>query len=183
VERIEQFAADNDLTVVEVDLARRSVVLSGAVANMNEAFGTQIRLFQAPGGIFRGRTGDLYVPSDLAEILVGVFGLDERPQTRTHFRRLITGIGPRAAGDTSYTPITVAKLYNYPTAATGSGQTVAIIELGGGYRSSDLSAYFTKLRIKPSPSVTAVSIDGAVNRPIGDPNSADGEVMLDIEVV
>ena len=183
VERIEQFAANNDLTVVEVDLARRSVVLSGTIANMNEAFGTQIRLFQAPDGIFRGRTGELYVPSDLAEILVGVFGLDERPQAKTRIRRLIAGIGPMAAGDTSYTPIAVAKLYNYPTATTGSGQTVAILELGGGYRSSDLNSYFTKLGIQPIPSVTAVSIDSAVNLPVGDPNSADGEVLLDIEVV
>lgn len=183
VARVEQFGADHDLTVVEVDLARRSVVLAGTVANMNEAFGTQILLFQTSEGIFRGRTGELYVPSDLAEILVGVFGLDERPQTKTRLRRLTTGIGPRAAGDTSYTPIAVAQLYNYPTAATGSGQAVAIIELGGGYRSSDLSAYFAKLKINPTPSVTAVSVDGAANQPIGDPNSADGEVMLDIEVV
>src|SRR5690348_16514182 len=31
---IEEFACDNDLTVVEVDLARRSIVLAGTVANM-----------------------------------------------------------------------------------------------------------------------------------------------------
>jgi kumamolisin len=31
-------------------------------------------------------------------------------------------------------------------------------------------------------SVTAVSVDGARNAPAGDPNSADGEVVLDIEV-
>jgi kumamolisin len=31
--------------------------------------------------------------------------------------------------------------------------------------------------------VTAVSVDGASNQPVGDPNSADGEVLLDIEVV
>src|SRR4051812_24393984 len=31
---IEAFASDNDLTVVEVDLARRSIVLSGTVADL-----------------------------------------------------------------------------------------------------------------------------------------------------
>jgi kumamolisin len=31
--------------------------------------------------------------------------------------------------------------------------------------------------------VTAVSVDSARNQPVGDPNSADGEVLLDIEVV
>jgi kumamolisin len=33
-----------------------------------------------------------------------------------------------------------------------------------------------------TPSVVAVSVDGAHNAPTGDPNSADGEVVLDIEV-
>ena len=65
---------------------------------------------------------------------------------------------------------------------TGAGQTVAIIELGGGYKAADLQTYFAALGIK-APSVTAVSVDGARNAPAGDPNSADGEVLLDVEIV
>ncbi len=61
-------------------------------------------------------------------------------------------------------------------------QTIAIIELGGGYRTSDLRAYFDKLAL-PVPAITAVSVGGARNTPSGDPNGADGEVLLDIEVV
>lgn len=180
VRRMEQFAADNNLTIVEVNLARRAVRLSGTVANMNEAFATELRIFQSPAGNFRGRTGQLFVPIDLSEIIVGVFGLDERPQARTCIRRLL--VGPRAAGDISYAPNAVAELYNFPTAGSGSGETVAIIELGGGYRASDLTAYFKTLGIA-KPTVTAVAVDGAHNTPVGDPNSADGEVLLDIEVV
>ena len=177
---VEKFAAENDLTVVEVDLGRRSVVLSGTIANMNEAFGTQLRLYRCPHGIFRARTGALLVPAGIGSIVVGVFGLDERPQAATRFRRLLA-VGPRAAGDTSYTPEAVAKLYDFP-AGDGAGQTVAIIELGGGYRTTDLNTYFQKLGIA-TPSVTAVGVDGGVTQPAGDPNSADGEVLLDIEVV
>ncbi len=180
---VESFADDNDLTVIEVDLARRSVVLAGTVANMNEAFSTELLLYQSPEGVFRGRVGTLYIPARLSEIVVGVFGLDERPQTRSHCRRLTARIGPKAAGDTSYTPIAVSRLYDYPSAGTGAGQTVAIIELGGGFRSADLKSYFGGLGIKTTPSVTAVSVDGGLNLPLGDPNSADGEVLLDIEIV
>ncbi len=182
VERVEQFAARNDLTVISVDLARRALVLQGTVANMNEAFGTRIELYQAPAGLFRGRTGELTVPSDVAPLLVGIFGLDDRPQAKTRLRRHVAGIGPRAAGDTSYTPPAIAKLYNYP-AGTGAGQTVAIIELGGGYKTADLASYFSSIGVSPAPAVSSVSVDGAVNQPSGDPNSADGEVLLDIEVV
>jgi len=180
---VEQFAAANDLTIVQVDLARRSIVLSGTVANMNEAFATELLLFQSPEGMFRGRVGTLYIPRTLADILVGVFGLDERPQARTHFRRLTVHVGPRAAGDTSYTPIAISQLYDYPTTGNGAGQTVAIIELGGGFKTADLTSYFGGLKLKTTPAVTAVSVDGALNAPVGDPNSADGEVLLDIEVI
>jgi kumamolisin len=59
-----------------------------------------------------------------------------------------------------------------------SGQCIALIELGGGYQTRDLNAYFDKLSV-PHPTVRAVSVDGGHNSPGGD---ADGEVMLDIEV-
>ena len=183
VGQVEQFAAEFDLTVGQIDLSRRSITVSGTVANMSEAFGTQLFVFQSPDGTYRGRTGALSIPTHLGAIVVGVFGLDVRPQARLRLRRHVEGVTPRAAGDTSYTPNAVAKLYTFPTAGTGSGQTVAIIELGGGYRASDLTAYFSKLKISPAPSVTAVSVDGARNQPVGNPNSADGEVLLDVEVV
>jgi hypothetical protein len=59
---------------------------------------------------------------------------------------------------------------------------VAIIELGGGFRPTDLDTYFAGLAVS-SPTVTAVSVDHGQNAPTGDANGPDGEVMLDIEVV
>lgn len=183
VEKVEEFAAEFDLTVDEVDLSRRSVRLSGTIANMTEAFGTQLDLYQSPDGLFRGRTGLLFIPVTLDEVVDGVFGLDDRPQARTHLRRHNLLVGPRAPGDTSYTPNTVAKLYGFPAAGIGKGQSAAIIELGGGFTKADLKTYFGGLGIKPLPVVTAVSVDGGKNQPAGNPNSADGEVLLDIEVI
>src|SRR5579884_3898124 len=151
--RVEQFAAENDLTVVDTDLARRSVLLTGTVSDISEAFGTQLSIFQSPEGTFRGRTGHLYVPADLAPAIVGVFGLDERPQARAHIRRL-SAATPDAAS-VSYTPPAVAKLYGFPTNVTGAGQTIALIELGGGYKSADLQTYFKGLGLKTAPTVTA----------------------------
>lgn len=179
---LEAFAEANDLTVGDIDYARRTVQLTGTVANMSEAFSTKLFLAQAPEGLIRTRTGVLFVPVEIAAILTAVLGLDERPQAKTRFRRLFGRIGPMAAGDTSYTPNAIAKLYNFPSVGMGAGQTVAIIELGGGYKTADLTAYFNKLGITP-PAVTAVGVDGGANLPAGDPNSADGEVLLDIEVV
>jgi subtilase family serine protease len=79
------------------------------------------------------------------------------------------------------TPPQVAELYNFPSNLDGRGQCIAIIELGGGFRANDLTAYFKSLGIK-KPTVTAVSIGGAHNEPDGPTKDANGEVMLDIEV-
>lgn len=78
-----------------------------------------------------------------------------------------------------YSPLQVAKAYNYP-AATGKGTVGGIIELGGGFGPNDLSSYFGGLGL-PVPNVTAKFVDGGTNTPDG-PDGADGEVLLDIEV-
>ena len=46
---------------------------------------------------------------------------------------------------------------------------------------TDLQTYFQRLGI-PLPTVTSVSVDGGQNSPVGQADSADGEVDLDIEV-
>jgi kumamolisin len=181
VELVEAFAQQFDLQIVSIDLGRRTVVLGGTIANMNEGFGTSLAVYQSEYGFFRGRTGPLYLPVDLQAAVVAVLGLDDRPQARVRCRRH-QPIASNAAAATSFTPPQVAALYQFPTNATGAGQTIAIIELGGGYKAADLTAYFSGLSLK-TPSVTAVAVDGGKNAPTGDPNSADGEVLLDIEVV
>jgi kumamolisin len=77
--------------------------------------------------------------------------------------------------------VQIANLYNFPT-ADGSGQCIALIELGGGYKANDLTDYWSQLGLSKIPSVSAVSIGKGSNSPTGDPNGPDGEVMLDIEV-
>jgi kumamolisin len=76
----------------------------------------------------------------------------------------------------------VADIYQFPAGTTGAGQTVAVIELGGGFSTSDLDTYFGGLGLAV-PSITAVSVDGAANAPGSDPTGADVEVALDIDVI
>ena len=63
----------------------------------------------------------------------------------------------------------------------GTGETVGILELGGGFKTAEaFSNIFENQSITP-PQVVAVSVDGGTNSPTN-PNGADSEVMLDIEV-
>ena len=183
IKAVEQFAKDFGLTVVESSAAQRRVVVNGPVAAVSRAFGVYLARYQDEKGSYRGRTGDVHIPEALSKIVEGVLGLDNRPQADTHFRMrpLPTGIaGTRAAGGT-FTPPEVAALYDFPAGTDGKGQCIGIIELGGGYRPADLKAYFQQLGL-PLPKVVSKSVDGAKNKPTGNPNSADGEVVLDIEI-
>jgi len=183
VARVQAFARDHGLTVVETSPARRTVILSGTVAAMSDAFGVVLKQYEHPTGKYRGRTGAVQLPADLHDIVEGVFGLDNRPQAQPHFRKRggQTGIHAHDAG-TSYTPPELAQLYNFPTGVDGTGQCIALIELGGGFVPADLSTYFKQLNLTHQPTVSAVSIGNGSNSPTGDPNGPDGEVMLDIEV-
>ena len=183
LELVERFAHHAGLTVVESSLRKRRVVLAGTANAMAAAFGTELKCYRVDttGPQFRGRTGTLSIPEDLEGAVIAVLGLDTRPIAKPHFRLLKTaeGIRPRAAGPSStFTPPQVAALYNFPKDVDGSGQTIAIIELGGGYTASDLKKFFNGVQV-PEPTVSAISVDGGKNTPGSD---ADGEVELDIEV-
>ena len=172
---------DPAIRVTSRDAGARRMTVAGPVGALAGAFGTDLRLVTTmdPSGspvTHRYRIGSLRIPAQLDGIVVAVLGLDNRPQAAPHYRQAA------GAPPVSYTPPQVASLYNFPAGTDGTGQTVAIIELGGGFSVSDLDTYFGSLGIT-TPSVTAVGVDGATNVPGQDPQGADGEVLLDIEVV
>ena len=173
------------IQVLESDAASRRVRIAGSVADLTAFFDTDLQRMPALDAQdrpieVRGRAGQLTVPAALGDMVSAVLGLDNRPQTRTRLRYA------SAAATTSYTPLQLATIYDLPsssggTTLDGSGQTIAIIELGGGFGQSDLDTYFGGLGLA-TPTVTAVGVDGAANAPGQDPQGADGEVLLDIEV-
>jgi len=176
VAAVERFARTHDLTVGAVNAGRRTVVLSGTLANLGRAFSTELRMHDTPSGRFRLRTGPLFVPAELVGIVEGVFGLDDRPAATPKVRY------PSARALTAYTPTQVGAAYGFPTDLDGKGECIALIELGGGFKAAELDTYFSSLKITPPPTVTAVGVDGGKNAPTGEPQGPDGEVVLDIEV-
>src|SRR5690348_16642811 len=161
--------------VVRVEPASRRMRVAGPVGTLAELFAAELQQARIPDGrVVRQRTGALSVPAGLADAVVAVLGLDDRPQGRTRVVRA-------AVVNSSFTPPELADVYAMPAGTDGAGTTVAIIELGGGYVEADLRAYFAGIGV-PEPRVRAVGVDGATNAPEGDPSGPDGEVMLDLEV-
>jgi kumamolisin len=177
---VERFAHQYGLTVAESNTQKRRVKLTGTIEALTKAFEADLKCYQidTTGPTFRGRTGTLSIPQELKDSVLAVLGLDTRPVATPHFRPNRHKHKAPTAQPATFTPPQVAQLYNYPSGANGAGQTIAIIELGGGYSTTDLKTYFSGLNIT-EPSISAVSVDGGTNSPGG---QADGEVMLDIEV-
>jgi kumamolisin len=172
------------LEITAVHPASRRITVAGTLGQLSTVFGAELRLVSSPApkghGVVthRYREGPLFVPAPLEGVVLAVLGLDDRPQARPHFRARDAA----AARGHTYPPNQVADVYQFPAGTAGTGQTIAVIELGGGYSDSDLDAYFGGLGIAV-PSITAASVDGGSNDPGSDPNGADVEVALDIDVI
>jgi kumamolisin len=192
VAAVEEFAGRHGLVVTEVNLAARSVGLAGPAADVADAFDVHLAVYEDDAGTrWRGRVGEVRMPAGIVDAVRAVLGLDDRPAASPQVRVA----GPAAAVDIATVsgerialphaavpgryPIEYARWYGFPTDVTGKGQTVGIVQLGGGYRQADLDAYFTAQGLRP-PTVIPVGVDGAENAP-GD--TADTEVALDMQVV
>ncbi len=167
--------------VIEEVAAQRRLRISGTVGLLGWIFGTTLEMVTSrdPDGrrvSHRQRTGILRLPAALDGVVVAVLGLDDRPQAHVQFR-----VAPSAAVRFSYTPPQLGEIYEFPSPATGAGQMIALIELGGGYSPADVDAYFSSLGLA-TPAITSVGIDGTENQPGKNPNGTDVEVLLDIEV-
>ena len=193
LERVAAFARSHGLTVTGLSAARRIVALAGTVEQVSRAFGVELGHYETRQERYRGRTGAVHVPADLAGLIEGVFGLDNRRMARRagDSGRATTPAEAAASpsqNTTALTPPQVASLYNFPAVDT-SGQSIGLIEFGGpsgteppaGYTASDITAYFAGLGL-PAPTLTPVGVDGAGNSPSGNPASPDTEVTLDIDV-
>jgi hypothetical protein len=180
LDAVAKFASAHKLSVVDTSIPRRTIRVSGTVAQMSEAFAVELATYESPTEKYRGREGCLHLPNEIADIVEGVFGLDNRRMARPLYK--ISGAKAAEASPAQatvpLTPPQVAQLYGFPTSPNASGQTIGLLEFGGGYQMSDIQLFCNSVKA-PVPSITPVSVDGQPNNP------ADGaavEVLLDIDV-
>jgi kumamolisin len=175
-EALRGFAQQHGLQETGCESQRRVMHLRGTPQAMQKAFGVQLGRYQFDDGSpeMMGCREKPVLPSNISSAVIAVLGLDKRPVARPHFRR------PSATPSVTYTPLQLGQLYDFPANTDGTGQTVAVIELGGGFTQADFTQYIQGLGIGTVPTVTEVSVAGGISQPGGD---ADGEVMLDVEVI
>jgi len=194
---VTDFAKASHLEVVHTDTARRLVQVSGTVAQLSRAFVVELAQYWTSKEVYRGREGAIYLPNAVADVVEGVFGLDNRRMAR----RMVRG---STAGPV--TPPQVAQAYNFPNPANGAkGQTIAILEFSGptsvnptcGFAQSDIDGFIDNLnattgsRLSTTP-VKSVTVNRSKEAPGNVPGGSaknftggdgDVEVALDIEMV
>jgi kumamolisin len=180
IEAIEKFAKAHQLVVTRDDRTSARVSIAGTVANLSAAFGVTLFDYSHPElGEFHARTGNVHVPSEISDVVTGVFGFTNHRILRRELKS-----SPKAADINTkarpwFIPTELAAVYNFPT-ANATSQCIALLEFGGGVDISDVTSYFQKIG-QSAPDVTVIALDGVSTDPAADPDST-GEVMLDIDV-
>lgn len=187
VEILSSALTDAGMVIDATDRATRTVQAHGTAGDVEAFFDVELADYEQNGHHYRGREGTIHIPEELAGRVEAVLGLDDRPQARRSTadadskRPQATNNSEAAArpgpvGIQGVWVQDVMDLYEFPD-ADGAGQTIALIELGGGYSESDLDAYFSHIQ-RPRPQVRAVSVGGASTAA----STADQEVALDLQV-
>ncbi|MEA2410703.1 MAG: pseudomonalisin [Thermoleophilaceae bacterium] len=123
VRSVRAFARTHSLRVRSVSANRMLVGLAGSSSAFASAFRTQFATFRLPSGTtFRSPTSTAKLPAAFRSRTAAVLGLSNIG--RAHLR------ASSVTFPTDYGPQDLWALYNAPSAATGSGQSVAIITEG-----------------------------------------------------
>jgi kumamolisin len=184
--QVSAFLESGGLTISETHPASRTMLAAGTVAQFSTLFSIVLDQYEAPSPrgegmqAYRSHEGPIHVPAELADCIIGVFGLDNRRFTGRNSN------DPPATETLSVQEI--SQFYSFPT-STAAGQTIGIVsyglyeqvggqiqQVGGGYAQNDISRYFSTYvggRTAPTP-VPVHDIDGTTNF------SSDSETTQDI---
>src|ERR1041385_5607022 len=163
IDLVTKFAGEFELSVGEISRARHDVVLDGTARQFSRAFGVTLQWFEAHGSRYYAYDRGVRLPRDLRAAAEGVLGLENIPTHRTH--------AAAAKRDAHAGIPTLERQYGFPR-VDARGQRIALLEFGGGFTSTDLTAYAREHGIA-EPRVTPVPIRGATGE-VADNSPLDG---------
>ncbi len=169
--KIERFAVDHGLAIVESSLAKRTVKVSGSIAQMERAFGVKLRNYVEGKSTYRGYEGAVRLPKELGSHVISVMGLENREIARPLLSSRQINI------EASCTAIDIATAYRFPMANKGANQCIGIVALKGGYNPLDLAAAFGSLGVT-APAYVSVP----ATHPIGYTGDLDSDIELALDM-
>ena len=171
-------------TVTQYDTATHA---HGTHANVRTLFG--IALHQVECGTtkaqFYTHLVNVDVPASLQPHVSNVLGLNSFPVARPCLHAASAKAAPLLPNKTKFLITELRTAYGLPapTANTGKGIKIGVIELGGGYFVDDLKRYIALCApLASDTNVRSVSVQGARNNPY-DGSGSNLEVALDIQLI
>lgn len=151
----------------------RSVTVSGPVEKLIDAFGATVAIFEDDSQRrFRHRSEALHVPSDIAAVVHGIFGMHQWPRSRK--------IGALQRHATPLMAKDIAARYRFPE-ADGSGQTIAVVQLRGIFKPDDFDQCMRAQGLAPAHPVVKRVDNAAVEHEIA--TTKDLEASLDVQII
>jgi subtilase family serine protease len=140
VQAVTDWLTRQGLQVAKVSAGRTAIEFNGTVAQVQNAFQTQIHRFVVNGKEHMANTSDPAIPEALSPVVKGVMALNNFPK-HAQLHRVGSFQRDLATGQVkalfTYTdsngtfygvgPADFAKIYNIPAGADGSGQSIAVV--------------------------------------------------------
>jgi len=192
VANVKSYLTSQGFKVENVSSNNAFITVSGTIGQMEDTFGVTINNYKDSNGeTYYANDQAPSIPAEFSGVITNVEGLNNEPhythskissssmQVSGQNKAVTPKVGSGPAG--GYTPAELKGAYDINPLATagytGSGQTVAVMELDG-YKATNISTYNNYYGLG-SPAPTNVYIDGYS----GAAGQGAIEVELDIEVI
>ena len=171
IEAIRGWLTSQGLHVNQISPDRMILRFGGTAANINNAFGTELRSYQRHGAALMAPATDPTIPAALAPAIQsvrGLFTIGEHPLHSFSAIPMASEGGTTApefsSGATHYmAPLDFNTIYDVPSAYTGAGYTIGIVSWARVY-SGDLSTYKSLFGVSfPTPNVIIPTAYGGVD--------------------
>ena len=172
-QQVVTFLQSQGLTVTGVASNNVLIDASGTVAQVQQAFGTQINNYQVGSHSFYANVTPPSLPSAISALVASVGGLDDSVQYAPLYQR---SLATHPAATSSYAPKDLTGAYDanplQSAGILGDHQTVALFELDG-FVQSDVSQYLQTYNLG-TPNISTVQVDGF--------NGAAGQGAIEVEL-
>ena len=158
VELVKAFAKTFGLEIIEMAPQRRSVRIRGRAADVGRAFKTSFEEFELNGQKFFAPIHPPSIPVKWKGVIETVLGLQTLGHAWPQRRSVVHGL------PTSTRLHALAKAYAFPPNLDGSGETIGLIEFGGGFYAEDIKQFCAGMGVA-TPRITVVEVGSGANRP------------------
>ena len=184
--KVSAWLQSKGFTVEGVSRGRTEIFLTGTVAQIEKAFGTEIHRYDVNGEMHYANAIDPSLPASFADAVLAIRNLDDfRPRPRLHVRRITpediaAHFTSSSSGNHFLAPEDFATIYNltplYNSGIKGAGQQIAVVG-DSAITISDIQTFRKNSNLPANdPQIVAVPGSGTATH-----KASEVEADLDIE--